>query len=373
MYNNQDDYGWYEVGNTRYYNKIQAIQEHQSNRLPIRWNFCDQIYDQYRWDLEPTQTLSELYAARAWDIRNRYDYLVLHFSGGTDSGNILETFINNGIHLDEVLIRGAISQTKKISGLVPASEQYAECLTQAVPLAEWARDNHYPDLKISLVDTTENIIDFFKQNPDWAENDLPTLHPGHAWKLDMNSLCPHYDKLMEKGLRICHIVGAEKPKVFWEKNLFYTRWLDELVRVHYVHWQRHRDVPYYFELFYWSPSAVLMQIKQLHLVKKYIKASGLTPEQYNQITGRDSDNFIARIVYDRKLPIITEHLKDQGTSVIRDRDHWFGVKQNNDGFQSWKKGLDYLAKTLPREWYGKDNFYQGGIRGMWSKPRYLGT
>ena len=78
---NLDDYGWWEVGNRIHYNKVQAIFDHESSKQPIRWNYNDADYDQYQWNVEPTQTLKELYAQRAWQLRSQYDYLVLHFSG----------------------------------------------------------------------------------------------------------------------------------------------------------------------------------------------------------------------------------------------------------------------------------------------------
>ncbi len=114
IYNhNLNDYGWYEVGHQKYYSKIQALFAAQSSKQPIRYNCNDALFSQHRWDIEPVETLETLYAQRAEQIRNSYDYLILHFSGGTDSANIMETFIRNNIHLDEVCIRGSISQAAK--------------------------------------------------------------------------------------------------------------------------------------------------------------------------------------------------------------------------------------------------------------------
>lgn len=42
---NLDDYAWYEVGSTRYYNKIQALMQAKKTGLSVRWNMNDQILD----------------------------------------------------------------------------------------------------------------------------------------------------------------------------------------------------------------------------------------------------------------------------------------------------------------------------------------
>jgi hypothetical protein len=373
MYNtNHNDYGWYEVGNTRYYHKIEAILEHTRSCLPIRWNYNDQIYDQYCWNQEPAQSLEDLYAARAWNIRNQYDYLVLHFSGGTDSGNILETFIKNKIPLDELLVRGTFEQTGKLTGIISAADVYGECLTQGIPLAQWAKDTHYPNLKISLVDTTNFILNYFKSNSDWIDQDLSNLSPGQAFKSDLNQLCPHYVKLIEKGKKVCHIYGADKPQIFREKNIFYTRWPDERARTHYIPPSKEIGTPYYVESFYWSPDAVLLQIKQLHTVKNYIKQHNIPNHVFDLYSGRDYENFVAPIIYHRTLPMFAQHLKDSGASVIKDRDSWFGKRNNNDAYAVWKKGIDYLASTIPKEWQNESNLLKAGIKNLWSKPRYLG-
>jgi hypothetical protein len=59
-------------------------------------------FDQVGWSHQPSDSLDELYRQRAQELRDQYDHLVLMYSGGIDSHNILETFLHNNIHLDEV-------------------------------------------------------------------------------------------------------------------------------------------------------------------------------------------------------------------------------------------------------------------------------
>ena len=80
IYNhNLGDNGYYEVGANRYHNKVQAILDSTITGKPMRWVYLDEIFDHYDWTQEPTESLPELYAQRARQLREDYDYLILHF------------------------------------------------------------------------------------------------------------------------------------------------------------------------------------------------------------------------------------------------------------------------------------------------------
>lgn len=370
---NLDDYAWYEVGEHRYYDKVEALFAHLSQKKPIRWNVNDDIFDQYNWSVEPTKNLQTLYAERALQIRNRYDYLVLHFSGGSDSAQIIETFIDNNIHLDEVLIRGSISQSPDKKGVVPAYEQYSECLSQSLPLAQWIKENRMPHLKITVVDTVPLINAYYKNNKNWVEKGIGALTPANIVKSNLDHLSPHYKELADQGKKVAHIVGVEKPKIFKHNNYFYTQYLDK----RFIEWTCVRndgsDYPQYIELFYWGKHAVELQIKQLHVVKNYIKHNAIASELFDTTIGRAYDNFIGSIVYKRTLPLLVEHLKSSVSSVADDRDRWFLTDKYSDSLSNWKNGVEYLQTLMPSEWHHVDGFWKSGLQNIWSKPRYLGA
>lgn len=369
---NLDDYAWYEVGDRRYYNKIQALFDHLQTRLPIRWNVNDDVYDQFDWTVEPSESLEFLYAQRAQEIRNKYDYLVLHFSGGSDSCNILETFVKNNIHLDEILIRGSYTTTSKKTGIVAAQDNYSECLVQSLPLATWVKEHHMPHVKINLVDTVEKINEFYKNNSSWIELSPAGLSPSVLVKSNLEMLDSSYTRLVDQGKRIAHIMGVEKPRIYRHNNFFYTQFVDKK----YMEWASepyNPTRPQFVELFYWSKHTALMQIKQLHLLKKYIKLQNLTDADFDVNSGRRYERLVADVIYNRTLPLITEHEKDTGGSIIESRDYWFAKDQYNDAFVNYKRGLDYLKTLIDAEWHDKNNFLAGGIRGITSKPRYLGN
>ena len=74
-------------------NKIQALQSNQ----PIQYYYYDDVWSKCDWTIEPSEPLEYYYKEQAQRIRDNYDYVVLCYSGGFDSSNILETFYYNNI------------------------------------------------------------------------------------------------------------------------------------------------------------------------------------------------------------------------------------------------------------------------------------
>ena len=192
-------------------------------------------------------------------------------------------------------------------------------------------------------------------------------------KSNLDNLAPHYKQLADQGKKVAHIFGGEKPKIFRKNDYFYTRYLDK----RFIEWTCVRNdgssYPQYIELFYWGKHAVELQIKQLHVVKNYIKNNSVASELFDTATGRSYDNFIGSIVYKRTLPLLVEHLKCFDSMIADDRDFWFLSDQHRDNFINWKNGVDYLKILMPVEWHHSTGFWKGGLQNIWSKPRYLGT
>lgn len=383
--NNLEDYGFYQVGQSRYYNKIQAIMASHTSKQPLHWNYLDDEFDRYTWSQEPEQTLEELYAQRAQDLRQRYDYLVLHFSGGSDSTNILETFIRNNIHLDEIVTRGSYSQAQQRQGVVAAHDIYGECLGQGIPLAQYVRDNHMPHVKITLVETSQIIHDYYAHNPDWVEQANGVLTPGVVVKSNIDNLSPHYRELNDRGLRVAHIYGADKPNIHRHGEIFYTQWSDHHVNYFNLVRTIASDLPQYIECFYWGRNAVQLQIKQLHVLKQHIKQHQIPDHQFDLAkargtgrplaqVGRDVENYLASVIYHRTLPLYTQHLKDNSPIIVKEQDSWFMKDAHSDAFRNYQRGIEYLGTILPQNWLCNGDIWHGyGLNPCRSRTRYLGV
>ena len=91
--------GFYRVGNQKFYNKIEALMAGDMQNIHPTWDFHDEHFSRFNWAKEPEQELGYWYSLRCQQIRDKYSYITLHFSGGSDSHNILTHFYKNNIQI----------------------------------------------------------------------------------------------------------------------------------------------------------------------------------------------------------------------------------------------------------------------------------
>ena len=102
LISNKDKFGYYSVGDIKTFSKIEAIELGKKIKRWPRWDFNDSIFGHYDWTTPSSLSLKELYRRRAQQIREKYDYVVIWYSGGADSFNVLDSFLSNGIKVDEI-------------------------------------------------------------------------------------------------------------------------------------------------------------------------------------------------------------------------------------------------------------------------------
>ena len=102
---NADRLGYYLVGWKKFYNKTLALMESNKTGYEVKWVFNDDVYGKIDWTIPIEEPLLEIYKRRAQQLREKYDYLMLYFSGGADSAVILRTFVENNIFLDEIVLQ----------------------------------------------------------------------------------------------------------------------------------------------------------------------------------------------------------------------------------------------------------------------------
>ena len=96
--------GYYTVGDVEFDSKIKACIYAQTNNQDVVWHFNNEIFEKYSWHIEPEKSLDELYDLRARQLRESYDYIMLSFSGGSDSNQIAESFMRQGLLIDEIIV-----------------------------------------------------------------------------------------------------------------------------------------------------------------------------------------------------------------------------------------------------------------------------
>jgi hypothetical protein len=376
-----DQFGFYQVGNRRFYSKIEAITEHDRLGLPIRWNFNDEVYSSYNWQVEPAETLEELYRQQAQRIRDQYDYVVLWFSGGADSSNILNSFINNNIKLDEVASCINYEATKSRYDWLNG-----EIFNVADPKVQHARLTQ-PELKHTVVDFSQFSIDYFTNKEskfDWFYYVNFHMCPNAVSRVDIKLSQAHWRDMIAAGKRVGFIHGIDKPLVHQHKSNYYFNFIDLIDSAISAQTQILNRAWDFNELFYWSADAAKIVIKQSHVIKRYMKlATPATP----YIT-TDAKSAVYKIINDKKYYLTLDGIHrliypdwypvlyqvKPPSAIFSPRDTWFfNLPDNDPAKYSWRTGLDHMWQIVPNKWKKDPTDLGQGIQTMPSKVYNLGS
>src|ERR1035437_1260718 len=303
------DYGYYTVGTKIVISKIEAILEtKRTGELP-NFIFNDAFYDKFNWTIEPIESLEQLYAKRAWELRNKYDYIILQYSGGWDSHNILETFIRNKIPIDELYIRGPISEAKKDINDTSASNMFAEAFFNAYPIAQYVKEKYYPNLVITVDGEAEYVTSFFNSERNADLFFSPTrrgasFSPSNLiTRANSDIVNPLHRSMLDSGKKICHVVGIDKPMIHFEDGQFKIWFLDKLLGLFFPQRASTIDLPTYQEPFYWAPSTGPLIAKQGHAIRRYFLNNKMDPRLLNNPRNRGYHDLLSSIIYRREIPI----------------------------------------------------------------------
>jgi hypothetical protein len=354
--NRQDKFGFYQVGDYRTYSKLEAIEVSKRLGVPLHWNFNDEVFAKCNWKVEPTESIGDLYRRRAQQIRDQYDYLILWYSGGADSANILNSFVDNDIKLDEVLSFVNYSATKDKEHITNAEVFYV-----ADPTIKKIQEKQ-PWIKHRIEDVAELMADVYadKSGIDWIYDLNGYITPHSLGKQDLKLKIPEWKNMYEQGKRVCHIFGMEKPIVRQFGNKFSFHFWDRVDNAVTAKAQRMNREWEFNELFYWTPDLPDIVIKQAHIVKKYMQ---LYPNRLsNEWT--DGANFVHkvsptgkaymtydtlhRLIYPKWEPI--PYQWKTKSLVYSDKDDWFWKSTDTAEYkQHFEIGLDHLWKITPEE------------------------
>lgn len=158
--------GCWEIRGIYFFDKTECLRFASQHNFQnnIKYHFFDSVYNSLNWDVEPTESLEELYLQRAQQLRDKYDYLILSFSGGSDSTNILNTFLKNNIKLDEIYTFYPVSAIEKLLPQFNINDKHSDnlifeyALTTLPKLKQISKD--HPDIKITIQDFTDRALEF---------------------------------------------------------------------------------------------------------------------------------------------------------------------------------------------------------------------
>lgn len=368
--------GYYQVFDpvdpTAYGSKTQALMHATRANTWMEWNFNEEAFKQVNWTVEPEQDLRYLYLQRAQQLRQSYDYIILNYSGGSDSKTILDTFLNNKIRIDEILVRWPKKGSEKIYTpnaytFVPENV-YSEFDLVILPDLKELASKH-PEIKITFCDYTQEVEGFYK-DIDWVTKvNGEHLNPAQVSRFNME-MDVHL-RVLDKGKRVAHIYGLDKPRIAYEDGKFYAFFLDSVANLSGMPYRGGVNGENVQELFYWTPDFPNIVVKQSHIIAKFFKANPtflhLVRKGFVPYTSRTAYEMIIKsLIYPDWDPKRFQASKP--TSVFYcEYDEWFfDSYKGTNVFDAWKSGLDYVTTSIDEKHFnmnhkGRPNGFVGCV------------
>ena len=324
---NPDKFGFYQVGDRKTYRKLEALDWFNQTGIAPRWNFNDEVFSQYDWTTEPDIDLWELYKERARQIRNAYDYCVIFYSGGSDSHNLLNAWIDADCKIDEI----ATTWNYKTTGEL-YNHQNAEITHVVLPDIKALQNKGY-DFKFRLIELPEmslKLFDDWQLNFEYNINYHPSIN--NPAKHLFRRYIDDYKNMIAQGKKVCFIWGKEKPIINFIDNKHQFNFVDSSDNCVGPLCQDNYYNGWYDEFFYWSPDCPLIPIKQVHIIKKFVAichshncyVNYRTPNGYNSVINKYlKDEIFKTLIYPKWSNSIYCNGKTATGYTFSERDEWF--------------------------------------------------
>lgn len=334
-------HGFYSVNGKQFFNKLEAIREAQSTGTWPHWNFHEAEYTKHNWQVEPTKSLQQLYIERALELRSQYDYLVLHYSGGNDSNQILQAFIDARVKIDEISIRTAHRDRPNDTTDLRSENTFAG-YSIAYQNALWVQNTLWPGLKISELNVTDAAIKN-SNDPNWQNRLTSSISIVNTWRdYDLHT---GTRSIANRGVKVAHILGIDKPTMGLDEHGWFVQFVDKIPNNH-INLRAQMTDGLVVEFFYWANTTAPVIIKQAHTLLSAL-ASGAISQKH--ITGRDtpSQNAVASIIYKHKFTIWAEE-KPSMPGVVKNHEAWIYSDSQTDQFAHWVKTLREIDATIEK-------------------------
>jgi hypothetical protein len=349
--------GYYICDGIEFESKIHACMHSSKTQKPVNWIFNDLAFQSHNWEVEPSESLDELYDKRARDLREKYDYLILSYSGGSDSHNILMAFLRQGLLIDELLINTVEKGWKKVTVLDPNNKSSlnsgAEHYLQTLPRLK-ELENQLDKTKITICDLTDYASKVFLDAGDasWVLDKREALNPIGITRFNyiyFDEVRKQFDKQKRIGL----ILGVEKPKSLIQDGDFYIRFNDRSANMVTIinHFTDYDNTT--LEYFYWSPDAVPLLIKQGHIIKQWLEVNPRFQQYWDSsVTTYKSVRFwheklLRSVLYSSTWNDDWFQVDKAVLDWHSEFDNWFfeGYK-NKKEYQIWSEGVEFIKHNL---------------------------
>jgi hypothetical protein len=333
--------------------KIEAVEYSQKTIQPLYFYYYDHIYEKLDWSIEPPHSINHYYLEQAKRIRDKYDYVILCYSGGYDSTNILETFHFNNLKIDKIVVAGAFSQDT----LNMSDENHnGEIYYNAIPyVKELGLENILEVIDYTkLFDDTKNFS-ILNQKESWIDLCGAWYSPHNWFWYDIEKFVVPDEY---KNKKVAIIFGKDKPTLFFsadgkkiaapnggmQLNGFFFR---DTPVTSYASTYKKRNMYGNIQRidFYWDPEYPEILLKQLHILYRYYmltKINSYSVDEGTQSYGKETTN---SLVYNLRRKIIFKSPKSP-TFYLSLRDNYLKEKTNNDINDFHQQGIKLLSQRI---------------------------
>jgi hypothetical protein len=254
------------------------VQTRRDSRATYCFN--EPVFKMIDWTLEPSQSLKELYVERCQQLRDKYSYLILSYSGGADSHEILYTFLDNNIFIDEIQVVHYSKALAKFDMNILADDialrQLLEYETIVKPQLKIIAERS-PNTKITLLDASDftvdeilnNRFDFMGMGKYKETNSTFIVQTTPYTRNFFQQLTNNEQRTFKNNTGF--IRGVEKPILNITNNQLRFSFSDASMHTVKLIQKKQVDDIYTIENFFWTPDCPLIPIKQSHVIKRKLE------------------------------------------------------------------------------------------------------
>lgn len=347
--------GYWSANGIYFFHKANALRFASQSKCEVNYHFFDDIYNAQNWTKEPNSSFDELCKLRAQELRDKYKYLALSFSGGADSTNVLETFLKNNIKLDEVITFFQVKEAEKNIDSFNINDNDGknyifEYIASVKPKLKWLSEN-FPDIKITIIDSTESSSDI--------------IHQGRLHEIVLGGLIAapgliaHIktrDHMLQYGQDAALIYGVDKPRLGYNKRIdkFFTYFFD--LNTFLGNWASAPGEYTKIEYFYHTPTMPEIMVKSANILKTGLKQIVANAEHplYNHVSfaGKHPDFRIIDVHCEYAKSILYPRWNNN-TFQVKKMESFFWPEYTHNLFQD-KRSIDFWSGQLDEFVFGVD-------------------
>ena len=351
--------GYWSVGEEVFFSKAAALLSAAKNKLKIRYHYNEHVFKDYKWGTEPTQSLEELYLQRARQIRDTYDYIILLYSAGSDSTNMIRTFLDNNIKIDHVMSWGAFDKNHDKFDIANI-----EITTQGT---NTIKEITSKGIKFSYENfLEESTLEQTYTSGDWILEAGSAMAPTAEFLSKNFFVKKEFMKIAEKGKKVCFLWAREKPMIELVRNSYFLVFYDNLLSEQWHSSWNNKAYPIFHENFYQHFSTPNLIAKQCHVLLNYYEKNFnipdlkkfFTPDSYTPEIISTHNKIINKLLYGKNW---NENNFSTGKPLLQFKPHkcfWFFKDSNTKQHKNWSSGIKELLKNIDGPY--KENFGKYG-------------